>query len=735
MVLTSTLAFPLLAAEPVQKAGQGALKQPADHLQPSADEPEIELESVEISGDEIPVEEKPLAIRLSGDALRLRKADTLGKTLENELGVANGSFGQGVGRPVIRGLTGSRVQMLQSGIGSFDASSISPDHAVALEPLLAEEVRVYKGPETIRYGGGAIGGFVDVEDNRIPMRIPSRWVGGSLESLFDTNADGTSSAAKLDVGGGPLAMHLGGFYRARNDTQIPGETVYTPAVRDQYGVQSFCNTKGKTPNSDSESYGGTVGASWIGEKGMAGLSVGYLDNRYGVPNSGHGAECGLYEDVKLDLEGVDLKGFEDIFYIDGRVRINMRQTRYDFKSELYKPLPLIEKAAFRFGIVDYQHTEFEAGNPFTTFASNASEGRLELDHHWLEAWTGSLGVQWTERDFSAQGVEVFVPQTLQDSLGAFSVQRLNLGAWSFESGLRLEKLHIDPVPDSLPAGLYNRANLPQDLEYFPNSAALSARWDFHKTASATLELNRSKRSPAIQELLSLGPHLAIQTFDVGNIQLANETANTADLTLEWGYQNYQLRVNGFYRWIQDYIYQENTGRFYDIDEQLIRLKCVTLVHCLPIYAYQQQNAEFAGYEVKFKSTLAETPQGMLNLTLFSDYVRGRFADSKSGDVPRMPPLRFGTELDFGNDKWNMSLRYTRAQTQDHPGINETPTPGYNLLFAQANYRLNGPDKSEVWLYIRGNNLLNEQIRASVSFLRNFAPEPGLSVIMGLRASY
>jgi len=222
----------------------------------SQDYATTQLEAVEVI-DSAMVAEIPISSTvLRGDALKLQQADTLGKTLENQMGVANASFGPGVGVPVIRGLTGSRVRIMQDGIGSHDASFLSPDHAVAIEPSFAEEIKVVRGPDTVRYGGNAIGGMVDVKDNRIPERVPENLVGGAAESRFDTNGDGTNSAFKLDLGKDAIAFRVGGFYRSRNDTEIPGVAIDSDAVEQQFGLANIINANGSIPNTDSESMGG-----------------------------------------------------------------------------------------------------------------------------------------------------------------------------------------------------------------------------------------------------------------------------------------------------------------------------------------------------------------------------------------------------------------------------------------------------------------------------------------------
>ncbi|OHX34028.1 hypothetical protein BJL95_05910 [Methylomonas sp. LWB] len=714
----------------------------------SAESEALEMEAVEVVEKKLRSDSAPQQSRISGDTLRLQQADTLGKTLENQMGLANASFGPGVGVPVIRGLTGSRVRIMQDGIGSHDASFLSPDHAVAIEPLFAEQIDVVRGPDTIRYGGNAIGGIVDVKDNRIPERVPDRLIEGAVETRFDTNADGTHSGFKLDLGKDALALRVAGFHRNRNDTEIPGEAIDTGAVREQFGLNNIVNARGTIPNTDSESAGGSLGLSWLGESAMAGMAVSRTGNRYGIPKGTHGIDPSDLDGLELLLPDIDpalLGEFADILgaeALNPSVRIDMRQTRYDFKSEWYPPLPGIEKLTFRYGVVDYAHTEIEGGLPFTTFTNQVGEGRFEIHHKLFKALTGSFGAQWQERDFSALGVETFVPPTSGDTLGLFTLQKLKLADWTFEAGLRTERVRIDPTvaflqfpsPPGVPPSFADIA-LPDTLTFRADSASLSGRWDLSDDAALVLALSRAKRAPDIQELFAIGPHLSTRNFEVGNVRLGNETVNLADLGLDWHSERLAAKLNGYYNWTENYIYQKRSAGYYSHHQAQFYATCVSLVDCLPIYAYDQRNALFFGYEAEAQATLADTAYGQVKLTLFSDWVRGRFADGDRADVPRLPPLRFGAELGFGDVTWNAAIRYTRAEAQDRPGSGESATPGYHLLAASADFHWKSLEPVNFWLFAKANNLLNEEIRSSVSFLRNFAPEPGRSVVIGFRATF
>lgn len=710
------------------------------------------LESVTITGTIPDQPVKSNTNMLKGRLLHLQQSDTLGKTLDKELGVSNASFGPGVGTPVIRGLTGSRIRMLQGGIGSHDAASLSPDHAAAIEPSFAEEISIIRGPETIRYGGNAIGGIVDVKDHRIPERIPQNSISGSVGSRYDTNGDGTHSAFKLNLGKDRLALNLGGFFRHRGNTRIPGKAIDEAFIAQQYDDPTeIQNVSGKIPNTDNQSTGGFAGVSWLGDSAMAGMSISHTDNRYGVPQGSHGLGSHHHHHHHHHHHGPENGGAEllqstdlshpenisDSHTLLPNIRMDMQQTRYDFKGEWYDPIQGIERIGFRYGLVDYQHTEIEGGAPFTRFKNDVGEGRFEIDHHLFPHLTGTFGAQWISRDFSALGVENFIPETRQNSWGLYTLQKYTRNNWVLSGGLRFEQSRVNPRASQLKlrSNALPSVSLPDEMKYRAVSASASIQWNPLQSFSAMLLLNHSKRSPDIQELLSLGPHLSTRSFDIGNVQLTNETMNTIDLGFNWQQEHFHFRVNGYYNRINNFIYQRNTGLFYEVDNEMVQQRCISPVECISILAYDQRNAEFIGYESEAEAILYQLPQGEISLTLFSDYVRARFIQGDRDDVPRIPPLRYGAELGFGNSHWHTALRYTRAEAQHHSGENEIATRGYHLLTASADYQIKMGKRMNLWLFAKGTNLLNEEIRSAASFLRSFAPEPGRSVVLGLRTTF
>jgi len=657
------------------------------------EQPIAELEPVIVTSPlQLKLSESAMPVTvLSDDELRMKTGHSIGETLKNELGISSQSFGPGVGTPVIRGQAGPRVRVLSNGIGSNDASAISPDHATSVDPLLAERIEVLRGPATLLYGSGAMGGVVNVIDNRIPSQVFDKLVGAALEQRFDSSSDETSTTMKVEGGQGNLAYHLDGFYRHRNNLDIGGSGIDTAkvAITDP-SLVVVDNPKGYLNNTGAEAISGSAGMSWIGAPGFAGVSINNINNNYDIAPDGTGEET---------------------------VRIAMRQSKYDFKSELNKPFKFAKSIKTRLGYTDYEHTEIANGEPGAFFTNQSYEGRLEVNHQDIGPLRGVVGFQAQASDFNAiekLSGESIVPRSQTNSYGVFAVESFDAGPVTYQFGTRVEQTDISPQ---------DRAS----LNYTPVSASASALWKFDNRNSLNLAITRSSRAPNVQELLADGFHDATRSFERGNIDLKEETSYNLDLGYRFKTDWLRAEFDLFHNWASDYIVQQRTGEFVDEGGNF----CV--VDCVPMVVTTQADAIFKGYEAKLIFPMMENHYGLLELTLFSDYTRGEFVNG--GDVPRMPPLRYGFQLDHNWDKLSSYLRLTRADDQPYAGDFETSTAGYVLLNVGVNYQVKTFQDAKLMVFAKGNNLLNENIRNSTSYLRNFAPEAGLGAEVGFRISY
>lgn len=662
-------------------------------------------------------EAKPVDV-LTGEDLRRNAANTLGETVSQMAGTHSASFGPGVGIPVIRGMSGARVKIAIDGIGTHDASSLSPDHAVTVEPMLAEEIRVLRGPEAVRYGSGAIGGAIEVSDGRILTRRLSRPVEGQVETRYGTNGHERAGAAKVRAGMGPLILHTDVFHRERGNLGIPGIAIDEGAVLRQFGVPTRRNTSQGVPGTDLHTHGGGLGLSWVGEKLNLGASIGSMENNYGVPPGAHSQETTVLLDPTL-IEGQN-------------VRIDMQQTRADLKGELTVGKRALEKLRIRAGRVNYRHDELDNGRPVTTFRNHVTEYRLEGDHAASASVNGTIGLHMTNRDVSALGQEAFLPRALVDSSAIYVNEKFENRWLVLEGAWRSENQDIVPDPIVRGASVFT---FPQ-TSYRPATWSVSLSLKFSGKSRLTGTVSHPERAPDVQELYSLGPHLATRTYDIGNRSLGIESMERLDLGYVHEWTSGRLRLNAFRYEAGGYIYQRSRGVFYDLDRRRLIARCVRPERCLPVFQYDQQDAVFNGYEAEWLARLGDTRFGAMEVTFFTDAVRGRFTAAGSGDVPRLPPRRFGAEwAHYAESGWVSRLRWSHSMAQSNPGVNESPSAAYDLLNLTIDRTMAPAGGVEMTVFAHARNLLDAEIRNSTSFLRSFTPEAGRRLEVGLRATF
>lgn len=656
---------------------------------------------------------------ISGDELRRSAAASIGETLQGRPGLSNASFGPGVGQPAIRGQQGPRVLVLQNGTSSADASSLSADHAVAVEPMLADSLEILRGPSTLLYGGGAIGGVVNVIDGRIPTALPETTAAG-LEYRHDTASDMDVAVFRADGSSGDFAFHIDGLYRDFNDTEIPGMASREhdddhgdeDHVGEEHADEEHADEEGRSgviENSAGRARSLTLGSSYHFDRGFAGLSVSRLESDYGIPAGAHEHTEEHGEEHEHEEEHDEEEHGEE----EGNIRLELRQTRYDAALHLHDPAPFIDTSRFFLTYTDYEHKELEGSGEVGTVYSNESwEARVEMVHAEIGNFHGVFGLQARSSKFSALGEEAFVPVTDSRDLGVFLVEDYHRGDWTVEAGLRLDLDERDP--DAMNAGSRDFASF---------SASLATLWDIAPSWQAGLSLSRAERAPAIEELYSnvdtSGPgdwvlHAATDAIELGNARLDTEVSRNVDLSLRWGEGLDYVHLAVFHNRFSDYINLVNTG---------------VEVGDSPVRAYEQDDATFNGIEFDSRLALATLGSGELTAGVFADIVRGEL--DNGDDVPRLPPLRVGLHLDWVAPQWRVWTKVMDAASQDRPGENEEETPGYTRWDLGADYY---PAIAEggVELFFRVNNVTDEEIRLSTSYLRDVAPEAGRGFQAGFR---
>jgi iron complex outermembrane receptor protein len=614
---------------------------------------------------------------VAGDDLRRQIATSIGETLSKELGVSSTYFGPTASRPVVRGLGGDRVQVLQDGLASLDVSSLSADHAVTLESVVSQQIEIIKGPAALLYGSGAAGGLVNIVSNRVPMELPQKPITGAVELRGDSAAEERTGALSIDGGAGILALHLDYFDRETDDVEIPGFAQSDPLRRALIDAgEEPDGVRGHIPNTASDTKGGAFGASLIGDAARGGLSWSRYETTYGIP------------------------GEEEAF-------IDMKQDRYDAKAQIDFDGP-IQTLRFNGSYNDYTHTEFEApGEPGTIFNQDAYELRVAADHQIGDGWRGTVGLQYVDIDFEALGDEAFVPRSKTKASSVFAFEERHFERWTVELGARTEQQKIDVDPTA-------------DLPNFDETAiSLSAGtvWKFAEDHALALNVTRTQRNPQAAELYANGPHIAAQRFVIGDPNLDQETAVTADVSLRRSGEGIQWTLNAYYNDYSDFIYEAPTA---DIEDDL------------PVFLVQQDGAKFHGFEAEMTMPLVRQGEQSLDLHLSSDYVRGEL--DRGGDLPQIPPLRFGVGLHYDLDQLHLGLQGYYYDKQDRIADNELPTDSFTLVDADASYRL-PVGSTSLLLFLRASNLLDEDARQHASPLKDIAPLPGRSFHLGARAEF
>ena len=623
---------------------------------------------------------------------------SIGETLEHQPGVSATSFGPSASRPVLRGLQGERVKMLTNSLSTVDVSNTSVDHAVVVNPLLAERIEVLRGPQSLLYGSSAIGGVVNVIDKRIPTAIPDEPVHVDAIGTYGSAADERSGAASVDVplSGGWVA-HADGSYLKSDDVRIGGHAL-TPALRAEALASSLlpaddseeaidfagnAAVKGKLPNSAAKTWTAGGGIAYIGDTGNIGISYDHYDSLYGVP-------------IRFATQPGDEQEAP---------RLSMKQDSVNLRAEVNGDGNVLDKVSLRLGYADYTHAELEEdGSVGTAFFSKGMEARLELTQAKHGAWRGATGVQLFNRDFNVIGEEAFLPKNSTTQVGVFTLQQLDYGALKFELGGRYEhtSLTANPLEDQEQFFAGKRS-----FDAF--SGSVGASYGLTDSWRIGLNLSHTERAPAAEELFANGPHAGTQAYEVGNPDFNLEKANSVEAILRGSGDNYSFEASAYHTWFSNFIYEDLTGEEED---------------GLPVYAFNQADARYYGFEVQGSLTLAKLGDGKIVADGLADYVH---ANVKSvGPAPRIPPLRLLGGLAYQATKFDLRGEVERVSKQDRVAEFETTTPGYTMVNAELNVRPWGKERP-LSFALSANNIFDVVARRASSFLKDYAPLTGRDI--------
>ncbi|KEQ54266.1 TonB-dependent receptor [Sphingobium chlorophenolicum] len=641
---------------------------------------------------------------VSGQELTRDLRPTIGETLARQPGVSATSFGPNASRPVLRGFQGERVRILTDGIGSFDVSNTSVDHAVAINPLTAARIEVLRGPAALLYGSSAIGGVVNVIDGRIPRRVPDEPIHIDGIATYGSAANERTGSGEIEAPiGDKIVVHFDGSYSKSGDLDT-GSYILTPALRAQAAasgdpaIQDLANLRGKLPNSAARTWEVAGGAALITDGGNLGFSVAHTDNFYGVP-------------VRYSL---DPDGEAE------QVRLHMKQDRADLRAEVPVNGGFLESIRLRAGFADYQHQEIEEdGAVGTTFYNQSIESRLELVQAKRGGWDGAIGAQFFARNFHVVGEEKFLPRNQTEQLGFFTLQSFDLGTTRIELGGRYEHTKVGADADET---LFNPA-YHRSFDAFSGSVGISQ--EIVPGWRAGLNLSRTERAPSAEELFARGNHAGTQAFELGNPDFGLEKSWGIEGTLRGQGNGYTLSLSAYHNWFNGYIYDSL------VDDSVCMAVNGGEPLDFPCYQNLQADARYLGFEAEGTLKVGQIGGYAVNLDAVADYVRATIKGT--GPAPRIPPLRLLGGVELQGDRLSLRGEVEHSFAQNRIADTETPTDGFTLVNASLSFKpIKGNDRTTITL--SANNIFDVEARRAASFLKDYAPLAGRDIRVTARLS-
>jgi iron complex outermembrane receptor protein len=647
---------------------------------------------------------------LSGEALTRELRPSIGETLARLPGVSATSFGPNASRPILRGFQGDRIRVLTDGVGSIDVSNTSVDHAVIIDPLLAERIEVLRGPAALLFGTSAVGGVVNVIDRRIPRALPQD--GYRLDAIgnYGSAANERSVGGAADVAvAGPLVLHVDGSYLKSDDLRIGGyalspraraaalSSVGLPQDPDAEPIDFAANAaiRGKLPNTAAETWTAGVGASVVTEGGMIGVSYSHYDSLYGLPVRYATAPGQEQEAPRLDVA----------------------QDRYDLRAEVTPRGSVIDAIRLRAAHANYRHFELEEdGEVGTAFYNKGIEGRLEIAQANRGGWQGASGMQYLDRAFNVVGEEAFLPRNDTQQIGLFTLQQLTLGRFKAEGGLRYETTTLTAKPSGSDRFFQG------SRQFNTVSGSLGAAYELADEIQVGLNASRTERAPSAEELFANGPHAGTQAYELGNPNFRAEKSWGLEATLHAHRGPFNLDASAYYNWFDNYIYEA----------QVADPTCVAAAGEdieLPCFQYNQAKARYWGFEADASLRLGQVAGHTIVADLIGDYVRANVVDR--GPVPRIPPLRLLGGLEAQGDRTTARVEVEHAFEQDRVAEFETPTDGYTLVNASLAFKPWG-DNDRRSILLAANNIFDVDARRHSSVLKDFAPLAGRDIRVTLR---
>lgn len=675
----------------------------ANHLiaQVVNDQSSEQLTEVIVTGNPLGNAEGIQAVQaIQGEDLLLQMKSTIGETLNTIPGVSSSYFGPNASRPIIRGMDGDRIKILNNSAASHDLSSLSNDHSVPNDALIVERIEVLRGPSAIMYGGSAIGGVINLIDNRIP-NAPMQGVSGRADLGWASGNNETAGSVLLDAGTEKYAIHVDSFKRNSNDVYAPDRLTCAKT--------SGSSTAKKICNSANEANGYALGGSVFWDKGYIGLSANTYQSNYGT-------------------------------VAEPDVTIKMKSDRYTVEGEIRQPFRFIENIKTQISTTDYQHTEYDNNSAGTVFDKSGTEIRLYAKHEkWISpigAVQGIWGLQTNQTAFSATGDEAFMPSTKTNETAVYLIEELPQTWGNFSFGLRSENVKI--TGNSFTGTTTTDAT---SNTFNPVSMSLGALWQLNNEFKATGHIAKTQRAPKDYELRVDGIHVATNSVEIGSANLQTEKATQTDLGLSWEKGPHSASINYFYNRFSNYIGLISNGESYDAD---LVTGCTST--CYDGYSFTAAAAEFKGWEISTNlrlvgngALLSASDGPTWDLKLRADTVAAKYTDTGTA-IARIPPTRLGATVVRLSGPWRSSLGFD-AHAAPTIGDNQDSTGAYTLWNAYLSYKNKIGNSEAIW-YAKLDNLTDKLAYSATSILtttvkessdgRPSVPLPGRSIKLGLQ---
>lgn len=658
------------------------------------------------------------------------RSTTIGDAMSDELGVYSNQYGSGSSRPVIRGQDGPRVKVLQHASETADVSTLSPDHAITVDPILAKQVEIIRGPSTLLYGAGTVGGLVNVTDQKIPTQMPNNGLEGQVGLRYNTGSDEKLASAGVTAAlSDQFALRIEGSKRKANDYITPNYWVehhndeaghddhdhgHNNPAHDHDDKGTHFDKARRVDNTFAEGQTVNIGGSWIHDRGFVGLSYSNRQDKYGLPGHSHEYHDCHPHGNKLHCGSHDPAPQPDPHdeheHAHGGPWIDLESHRYDLRTELDQPFAGFEKLRAHASFTDYEHDELEENKVISNFRSKGYDARLELVHQPIAGWEGVFGTQYSQQKIDLTGqVEqhgdhshetVPMPDTKTQKYSLFGLEHKQFGDVHVELGARVEHQKIDVDAQK------------KDYSDTGVSASAAANWQFAPNYKLSLTGSHQQRLPLAQELYANGIHFATNTYERGNANLDVEKSNNLELGLHYEADKLDYSLHVYHNWFDNYIYGATTDH----------------IETFRLIDYQQDKAKFYGTEAKLGYQISSD----YKLSVFGDYVRGEIDNQ---NAPRVPAGRLGTKVDANfADGWSGMAEYYRVFKQDKVAYLEQETAGYNMVNVGVAYAGNYANKQDYRVYFKANNLLDDEVYSHASFLSNI-PQVGRNFTVGVEFGF